>query len=74
MEKYREVRTTAHRPAANKMSAVLENAGIPLMVQHVEISSGQDLETRFRLLVPDQHSQKALLLVNAADSDSSVHM
>ena len=68
MERYLEITVTTDEPFATKASHALEAAGIPVMIEHVEVRSGSTVEPGFRVLVPSHLAQNALRLVSASHS------
>jgi hypothetical protein len=82
MDKFEILTTTTEQTLANKTCAVLENAGIPVMLEHVElgdVNSGEvekvEEESRseakrsgFRLSVPHQFSKTAMRLADVTSS------
>ncbi|RMG44050.1 MAG: hypothetical protein D6719_02715 [Candidatus Dadabacteria bacterium] len=63
MEKYLVLTTTTERSLANRACTTLEQAGIPVLVEHVEISESGLRATGYRVLVPAQFTQTAMRLV-----------
>ncbi|MBX7143872.1 MAG: DUF2007 domain-containing protein [Oligoflexia bacterium] len=68
MDQYLVLTTTTDQPLANSACALLEEAGIPLMLEHVELSRGARRACGYRLLVPQRYSHKAQRLVFKASS------
>ncbi|MBN8549407.1 MAG: hypothetical protein J0M12_08845 [Deltaproteobacteria bacterium] len=58
----------SEQPLANKACAALENAGIPVMLEHVEVKSGATRASSYRLFVPSQFTQSAQRVVNFSSS------
>lgn len=65
MDKYLTLTTTTEQPLANKTCAMLENAGIPVMMEHVELKEGRARSSGYRVLVPSQFTQVAMKLADA---------
>ena len=74
MEKFLVLTTTTEQNFAAQTSETLENAGIPVMIEHVEILDGKDLAHGYRVMVPSQHSQSAMQLMARRDSAASAQM
>ena len=70
-ERFLVLTTTTDQVLANKMCARLEAAGIPVLLEHIEIQSGSELATGFRLLAPAKSSHVAMRLVYAATTGMS---
>lgn len=68
MERFLEVTTTTRQIVANETCEALENAGIPVVLEHVNVVDGGEHTTGYRLFVPSQHSQAAIQIVNGAVS------
>lgn len=68
MERFLVLTTTTERHQASRACAALEDAGIPVMLEHVEINNDGGSASGFRLLVPAQFTQTAMRLVSAAGS------
>lgn len=68
MDRFLVLTTTTEQPLANKTCAVLEDAGIPVMLEHVEITHGETRASGYKLLVPSQFTQTAMRLVDATSS------
>ena len=71
MERYLEVTTVQEASRADRSCEVLERAGIPVLIRHVEIVSGDFSSPGYTLLVPSQHSNQALRLVT--EGSSGIH-
>lgn len=63
MEKYLEVTTVIELDRVDRSCEMLERAGIPVLIRHVEIVNGDSRSPAFMLLVPSQHSNHAQTLV-----------
>jgi len=63
-----ELATTTEQPLADRTCAVLEEAGIPVILEHVEMRARQTFAPGYRVLVPAQFSQTAMRLVDATSS------
>ena len=68
MDDYVLVSRITEQPLANRACAALEDAGIPVMMEHVEIKNGPTRASSFRLLVPSQFTQTAQKVVNNAST------
>ena len=68
MERFLVLTTTTEQPLANRTCAVLEDAGIPVMIEHVEITDGGSRALGFRLMVPSQFTQTAMRLIAATST------
>ena len=68
MDKFILLTTTKERNAANRACAALEDAGIPVMIEHEATVEDVDQGEGFRVLVPSQFTQAALKLTGAAAS------
>lgn len=66
MEKYREITTITKKPEANRTTAALENAGIPVMIEHVEEKRDDIFIPGYRVLVPLEYSQSAARIISTA--------
>ena len=69
MDRFLVLITTTDQRHAEQVCAALEDANIPVMLEHVEIHDGTLRASGYRLLVPSQYSQTARRL---ADLQSSV--
>lgn len=65
MDHYVLLTRISEQPLANRACASLEDAGIPVMLEHVEVKSGSTRASNFRLFVPGQHVQAAQKLVSS---------
>lgn len=68
MERYLEVTTVQEASSADRSCEVLERAGIPVLIRHVEILSGESSTPGYTLLVPSQHSNQAQRLMKQGSS------
>ena len=66
MDKFLVLTTTTEQRLANRACELLEDSGIPVMLEHIEIMDGNTRAHGYRLLVPAQFSQTALRLVDVA--------
>jgi hypothetical protein len=64
MDQYLVLTTTTEQPLATRACDALEDAGIPLLLEHIEMSSGKHKASGYRLLVPSRFSQRARRLVD----------
>lgn len=62
MEKFLSIATVTERSLANQMCAVLEEAKIAVMLEHVEVVNKVSRESGFRILVPMQFMQRSIRL------------
>lgn len=60
----------SEQPLANKACAALENAGIPVMLEHVEVKSGATRASSYRLFVPSQFTQTAQRVVDFSSTSA----
>ena len=60
----------SEQPLANKACAALENAGIPVMLEHVEVKSGATRASSYRLFVPSQFTQTAQRVVDVSSTSA----
>jgi hypothetical protein len=65
--------TTFEQALADKTCAALEDAGIPVILEHVQISEREGAKggykaSGYRVLVPAPHTQTAMRLVSATSS------
>ncbi|MCB0310473.1 MAG: hypothetical protein KDD42_04525 [Bdellovibrionales bacterium] len=68
VDRFVVITTTSEQVLANKTCQAIEDAGIPVMLDHRQIGSGQRFASGFRVLVPSQHSQTAQRLAQATSS------
>lgn len=68
MEKFLVLTTTTEQILATRTCELLEDSGIPVMLEHIEILDGNTRAHGYRLLVPSQYSQTALRLVDVASN------
>lgn len=68
MDKFIHLTTIADRLIANRLCQSLEDAGIPVMLEHVDIIEHLQRASAFRLLVPTQLAQTARRLSEAASA------
>ena len=54
-----ELASTTEQNLVNRACAALENANIPVLIEHVDEQGQYGGQSAFRLLVPHQHSQRA---------------
>lgn len=66
MDHYVLLTRISDQPLANKACAALEDAGIPVMLEHVEVTSGATRASSYRLFVPSQFTQTAQRLVSTS--------
>ena len=59
---------TSEQGLANKTCEALEDAGIPVMLEHREIKSDGNRASGYRVLVPMQYTHTAQKLASAASS------
>jgi hypothetical protein len=64
MDQYLVLTTTTEQPLATKACDALEDAGIPLLLEHIEMANGRERSSGYRLLVPSRFSQRARRLVD----------
>jgi len=64
MDQFLIIATLTHHMIANRTCEALEDAGIPVMLEHVEIEEDGNSTTGYRVLVPSQYSSAATRLVN----------
>ena len=62
MDKFILLTVTSERNIANRTCAALEDAGIPVMIEHEVVSEELDEGAGFRVLVPSQFTQAAMKL------------
>jgi hypothetical protein len=77
LEAYLILFTTTEQTLADRTCAVLEDAQIPVMLEHVELIDSGGRTSGFRVLVPSGMSQAAMKLVAdrpARESDSSTDL
>ena len=65
MDKFIVLAVTKERVTANRACAALEDAGIPVMIEHEAVSSENVDEGGFKVLVPTQFTQAAMKLTSA---------
>ncbi|MCB0335357.1 MAG: hypothetical protein KDD62_03605 [Bdellovibrionales bacterium] len=63
MQNYTLIHTTIDRVLANKTAEVLENEGIAVLIEHIEIKSTTDNAHGFRILVPVQSAHESMRLL-----------
>ena len=63
-----ELTMTTEVSLASQTCAALEEAGIPVMLEHRDIEEGSAHYSGFRLLVPMDYSQSARGVANAASA------
>ena len=68
MDNYLVLTTTTEQPLANRACEALEDAGIPLMLEHIHVKSGNKRAPGYRLLVPSSFSQRAQKLILKASA------
>lgn len=68
VDKFILLTVTSERTIANRTCAALEDAGIPVMIEHEVVSQECDEGAGFRVLVPSQFTQAAMKLTGAAVS------
>ena len=66
MERFMVLTTTTEQPFVTRATELLEEAGIPVMIEHVEIMDSKNRALGYRVLVPRQYTQYAMQLVDAA--------
>lgn len=67
MEKFFVLRTVIDQCLAERICESFEDATIPVLLEHVTLSEGLDSVSGFRILVPSQHTQHALSLVDTIE-------
>lgn len=70
MERFLVVSTTTEQSLANRSLSVLEEAGIPVMLEHVEIVAHgrRSSASGYRLLVPVDHVHTAMRIIAATSA------
>lgn len=68
MTNYLPISTLSDSVVADATCEMLESAGIPVMLEHVEIIHGNLRSPGYRVLVPEQFATRADLLVTMASS------
>lgn len=68
MDRFIVLTSIAEQTLANSTCEALEEAGIPVILEHREIVDGNQRACGYRVFVPVQHQQAALKLANAASS------
>lgn len=63
MERYLEVSTVLEAGKADRSCDMLERAGIPVLIRHIEIMSGDSSMPAYTLLVPSHQSNQAQRLI-----------
>jgi len=63
IDQYIVLSTVSEQLGALRATDVLEDAGIPVMVEHILASRTQSKQKRFKVMVPDRYSQKANQLI-----------
>ncbi|MCB0332136.1 MAG: hypothetical protein KDD55_01485 [Bdellovibrionales bacterium] len=63
MEQFLVIQTVTDQHVANLSCGLLEDASIPVMLEHVTISEGTECASGYRILVPSDHIQTALGLL-----------
>ena len=72
MEKFLVLTTITEQRVANHYCAVLEDAGIPVIIEHVEILDGSLCALGYRLLVPAEFTGAGMrILQNLAQNRAS---
>lgn len=66
MEKYCAITTVTDQNLANRICAVLEDANIPVMLEHVEVVDNYRRDSGYRILVPSGNLRKAIRLFEGA--------
>lgn len=69
MERFVVLLTTTERTVANRACEGLEHAGIPVMLEHVEIHDGATRASGYRLLVPSEATQAARRLTDSVATE-----
>lgn len=64
MDNFLHIVTTREQPATDSTCQALEEAGIPLMIEHVEVAANGEWFPGYKIYVPPQHSSRALRLVH----------
>ena len=67
-ERFVVLTTLTDQSLANRACSLLESAGIPVMLEHVEIFGDDMRAIGYRLMAPARMSQSAMRLVHAASS------
>jgi hypothetical protein len=66
MDRFLEVTVLTDKSVANRCCEALEDALIPLMLQHVQIEEQRATRNGYRLLVPSQFTQRARRITEIA--------
>lgn len=66
MDRYVVLTTIFEQVLANKTCEALEDAGIPVMLEHREVVSDDGRASNYRVLVPSQYTQTAMRLAKLA--------
>lgn len=67
MEKFLVLKTFTDQTAANDACASMEDAGIPVMLEHVVIESDGGSASGYRILAPAQFTQSAQAVLSKLD-------
>ncbi len=70
MERFVVLTSTTEQTLANKTCELLEDRGIPVMLEHREILNGKERASSYRLLVPIEFVQTAKRLTYATYSSA----
>ena len=62
MEKYCAITTVTDQGLANRICAVLEDANIPVMLEHVEVVDNYKRDSGYRILVLNEKMRRAMRL------------
>lgn len=68
MERFVVLTSTSEQTLANRTCELLEDRGIPVMLEHREILNGSERASSYRLLVPIEFVQTAKKLTYATYS------
>ena len=73
MDRYVVLTTIFEQVLANKTCEALEDAGIPVMLEHREVVNDGERASNYRVLVPSQFTQTAMRLAKLTSGHLRLH-
>ncbi len=70
-ERYVSITVFSDPVAADQACSVLEEAGLPVLIQHLEVEGGELKASGYRVLAPANYAQTAMKLLNLSRSGTS---
>ena len=70
-ERFVSIKVLSDSASADRTCSILEEAGIPVLIQHLEIEEGTLKASGYRVLAPAHCAQTAMKLLNVRQTASA---